>query len=310
MLNVMRQTREREVTSDAGHEIGLHQLDGIVAGGRRALPRGAAGKAVAAYMTAQVDAILGGDRELQRGTDPIHDTRVAIRRLRSTLRVFGTALDTAAVDDMDTELTWFAGLLGEVRDSHVQQRRFTEAVSRVPVDDVLGPVAATIADDLRSTEIRARKVVTEAMETPRYQALVSTLRLWAVRPPLATVKAKTVRRRAKKAKDKADTRLTEAIEVGDDEQLHRARKASKRARYAAELLTPISTSAAKDVKRYKKIQSALGDHQDSAVAAATIRRLGVTAGTTPGQNGFTFGMLYDRELQAAEKARRAARKLL
>jgi CHAD domain-containing protein len=33
---------------------------------------------------------------LREGTDPIHDTRVAIRRVRSTLRVFGRLLDRDA----------------------------------------------------------------------------------------------------------------------------------------------------------------------------------------------------------------------
>ncbi len=37
--------------------------------------------------------VFVGDLGLRRGSDPIHDTRVAIRRLRSTLRVFGKLLD-------------------------------------------------------------------------------------------------------------------------------------------------------------------------------------------------------------------------
>ena len=304
----MRQTLEREVTATAGHGIPLAPLDRIAPAKRR--PRGPAAKAVAAYLTEQIDAILDGDRELRAGTDPIHDTRVAIRRLRSTLRIFAKALDDSAIGDMDDELKWFAGLLGEVRDSHVQQARFTSALESLRVEDVLGPVEATITNDLRSTELRARTVVTDAMESPRYEALLSTLRVWKVQPPLSdAATTKTVRRRADKAKAKADRRLTEAVEAGEDELLHRARKASKRARYAAELLKPMRKSAGKDVKRYKKIQSVLGDHQDSAVAAATLRRLGITAGTTPGQNGFTFGLLYDREMHAAAQSRRAVRKL-
>ena len=92
--------------------------------------------------------------------------------------------------------------------------------------------------------------------------------------------------------------------------LHRARKASKRARYAAELRAPLDKSAKKTVKHYKKIQRVLGDHQDGVVATGTLRRLALVAGTTPGENGFTYGLLYAREQQAAEKARHDARKLL
>jgi hypothetical protein len=41
-----------------------------------------------------------------------------------------------------------------------------------------------------------------------------------------------------------------------------------------------------------------------------LRRLAITAGTTPGENGFTYGLLYAREQQAAESARRELRELL
>jgi len=48
-----------------------------------------AGRGLVDYMTKQIDAVFAGDLALRRGIDPIHDTRVAIRRLRSTVRVFG-----------------------------------------------------------------------------------------------------------------------------------------------------------------------------------------------------------------------------
>jgi hypothetical protein len=54
----------------------------------------------------------------------------------------------------------------------------------------------------------------------------------------------------------------------------------------------------------------LGDHQDGVVASAALRRLALTAGTTPGENGFTYGVLYAREQQAAESARSLVRELV
>ena len=71
-----------------------------------------------------------GERAHPVGSDPIHDTRVAIRRLRSTLRVFGTLLDGASIAGGDDGLEWFAGLLGEVRDSQVQRGGFRDALGR------------------------------------------------------------------------------------------------------------------------------------------------------------------------------------
>jgi CHAD domain-containing protein len=44
-------------------------------------------------------------------------------------------------------------------------------------------------------------------------------------------------------------------------------------------------------KHFKRIQSVLGDHQDTVVASEALRRMAVTAGTTVGGNGFTYGMV-------------------
>ncbi|WP_325661507.1 CYTH and CHAD domain-containing protein [Mycobacterium sp.] len=271
----------------------------------------AAGQALMGYITKQIDAVFDGDLGLRRGSDPIHDTRVAIRRTRSTLRVFGKLLDRDATGDIDDELKWFAGLLGEVRDCQVQRHRFQEALAQLPPELVLGPVANRINTDLQSHQLRARKVVAGAMNSQRYLDLLATLQQWRGEPPLSKPPSlKALKKRARHAERKADRRLAEAIEEGDDELLHRARKAAKRARYAAELCAPVEKRAKETVKQYKRIQTVLGDHQDGVVASATLRRLALTAGTTAGENGFTYGLLYAREQQAAETARRQVRKLV
>jgi len=271
----------------------------------------AAGRALMGYITKQIDAVFDGDLGLRRGSDPIHDTRVAIRRTRSTLRAFGKLLDRDAIGDIDDELKWFAGLLGEVRDCQVQRRRFQEALAQLPPELVLGPVANRINTDLQSHQLRARKVVAGAMNSQRYLDLLATLQQWRGEPPLSEPPSlKALKKRARRAERKADRRLAEAIEDGDDALLHRARKAAKRARYAAELRAPVEKRAKETVKQYKRVQTVLGDHQDGVVASATLRRLALTAGTTPGENGFTYGLLYAREQQAAETARRQVRKLV
>ncbi len=270
-------------------------------------------KALVDYLDAQINRILTGDIALHLDEDPIHDTRVAIRRLRSTLRVFANVLDTSEIGDMDSELRWFAGLLGEVRDCQVQQSRFSEALDGFPDDLVLGPVKSRIRKDLRAVERPARKRVTQAMQSARYEAIMAVLRRWCAEPPVnATVSTGTLRKRAWRAQRKADRRLEAALESGEDTMLHRARKAAKRARYAAELCAPLEKAqrTKRKIKHYKHIQSVLGDHQDTAVAAEVLRRMGVSAGTIVGENGFTFGMLYAREQQIARRCRQEARHLL
>jgi len=275
-------------------------------------PESTAARVFTEYLDAQVDAIVAGDIGLRRGQDPIHDTRVAMRRLRSTLRVFAQLLDDSAVGDLEDELKWFAGLLGEVRDCQVQRQRFTEAIDELPVDLVLGPVRSRVHHDLQAVELPARAAVAEAMDSPRYLAILAVLRRWRDQPPLRPgATAAQIRAASKKAQRKADRRLAAAMADDVPTAWHRARKACKRARYAAELCTglPGSTKATRMVKHYKQFQSVLGDHQDAVVAEETLRRMGVAAGTTVGENGFTFGLLLAREQRIAQECRAKAREL-
>jgi CHAD domain-containing protein len=275
--------------------------------------RSSAPRALEDYLNAQIDQIEDGDRQLRpgeaEGEDPIHDTRVAIRRLRSTLRVFAKGLE-GDLGNLDRELKWFAGLLGEVRDCEVQRRRFYEALDAMPEELVLGPVRSRIRNDLQAIELPARARLNEAMDSERYRALLAALRAWRDAPPVAPrIDAKILRKRARRAQRKADRRLAAALHSGDDKMLHRARKAAKRARYAGELCRPLGPGGKRTIKHYKQIQSVLGDHQDTVVATATLRQMAVSAGTTVGENGFSYGMLYAREQQIARRCREEALQL-
>ncbi|MGX9673624.1 CYTH and CHAD domain-containing protein [Mycobacterium sp. HM-7] len=278
-------------------------------------PVSPATRALHRYLSTQIDQIVLGDIGLRRERDPIHDTRVAIRRLRSTLRVFGKLLDQRAVGQLDEDLRWFAGLLGEVRDCQVQQRRLTTALDQLPEKLVLGPVRARVRNDLQAIELPARVRVTEAMDSPRYLAIMSALRAWRTAPPVAPEASATkLVKRARKAQRKADRRLTAALVTDgrDDTMLHRARKAAKRARYAAELCTDLggSKQTKRTAKQYKRFQSILGDHQDTVVASDLLYRMALASASTAGENGFTFGLLFDREQRTADECRAKARNLL
>jgi len=258
------------------------------------------------YLTEQIGLVLDGLQGLREGTDPIHDTRVAMRRTRSTLRVFEKLLDRDAARALESELKWFAAVLGDVRDAQVQLPRLRDALEEIPEVLVLGPVGSRINLDLRGIETPARQRVSEAMETPRYHNLVAELQRWSVGPPVLRGSEKKLGRTARKAGAKADGRLQDALQSDQDELLHRARKAAKRARYAGELIqwNAPSKKAKRTVKHYKKIQTVLGDLQDTVVARTVLRQLGAAAGTTAGENGFTFGVLYAREEHLARQARR------
>ncbi len=267
---------------------------------------GTLGAVLHAYLSTQCLEIVNGDLGLRLGRTVVHPTRVAVRRLRSTLRVFAPAFDSAQAAALEEELVWFAGLLGHVRDREVLSARLLEQVAQLPVEFVLGPVAAHLESVLREEQKRFSKPVTEALRSERYLALLETLNRWHQAPPFTEVAdqpAAAVKAYVKKAERKLYQRLSKAH--GDADALHRARKAGKRFRYASELSEPVlGKKAAKSIRQGKKLQKLLGEHQDSVVSADFLRSQGAAAGTSAEQNGFTYGILLAQEWQRARDIRR------
>ena len=94
-----------------------------------------------------------------------------------------------------------------------------------------------------------------------------------------------------------------------DVALHEARKSARRARYAAEAARPASGKPARTFARQmKKVQSVVGDHQDTVIARQAARDLGIGAHLV-GENAFTYGLLYERELHQAERLQAEARRV-
>jgi CHAD domain-containing protein len=265
---------------------------------------------VTRYVREQCDEILRGDLALRLGQPRVHKTRVAIRRLRSTLRMYGELIDPEPAQRLDVELTWLASLLGEVRDREVLLARLQAQVAELPAELVLGPVAADLDAVLSSERQRHLQELVVEASSSRHLELLEALARWRTEPPFlegAGAAADQVRPHVRVARQKLRKRLRQAQQAsgpGQEELLHRARKAAKRARYAAELAVPAWARAAQHAERAQDLQTVLGEHQDSVVAAAFLRRMGAEAGSHAGRNGFTYGLLLAGELERAARIRR------
>jgi len=276
-------------------------------------------KLVTDYLTVQLTVLVDAPAHVRAGEDVTHPTRVAARRLRSTVRVFPELFEVPGAARLDEELQWWAGVLGEVRDLDVQSERLGDALDAVPDDLAMGPVHRRLAEFVAVRRRDALAGVHEALDSPRYRALDALLRAWRSDPPFteaADVSAKKAARYVERADRKTHARLAKAAKAyrrgaaDADELMHRARKAGKRHRYAVELAAPVlGTKADAIVASRKEFQELLGEHQDSVVAAGLLRELGVQAGTS-GENGFTWGLLLAREQEAASRVVRELRHLL
>ena len=262
------------------------------------------------YLTVQLTLLVDAPTRIRAGEDVTHPTRVAVRRLRSTVRVFPELFEVPKAARLDEELQWWAGVLGVVRDLDVQSGRLDAALDAVPDDLVLGPVRSRLAEFVAVRRGAAVAALHEALDSPRYRALDALLHGWRADPPFtaaADVAAKKVARYVARADRSTHKRLARASrayrldEPDADELMHRARKAGKRHRYAVELAAPVlGRKADAVVAARKEFQELLGEHQDSVVAEGLLRELGVLAGAE-GENGFTWGLLHARE-QAVGRA--------
>jgi len=268
---------------------------------------GGRGGLVATYLREQCRAVLVGDARLrdEATPDPVHRTRVAVRRLRATLRLFPHVLALSAPerDRVDGELRWLGGLLSPVRDADVLGVRLMSELDRVPRSDVVGPVRDEVRRTLSGDREAALATWRVARDSERYRLLLGTLTTWFLTSPVvdgAPVRPRRVLRQAERA---VQRRLARSH---DSAGLHRARKAAKRLRYAAEALTPGVGRAGSAARRAKRRQSRWGEHQDLAVAADFLRRRSDLAATPPVRSGFTYGVLVNRLERKAARIRRTA----
>jgi CHAD domain-containing protein len=279
-------------------------------------------RVVTDYLRRQHAELVAGDIALRQGGDAVHATRVATRRTRSTLRVFGALFDERRARSLDGELAWYADMLGGVRDRQVQRARFADAIRNMP-DDFVTDAACDDVDEWLQAEQRERSSKLQgALASTRYLQVLSDMRSWAHAAPVtsrADAAPAALQHFARRARRKARKRIRQAVSTAEsassadghhvDVALHRARKAAKRARYAAELAAPVDRPkhAKKIIKRYKAIQNLLGEHQDAVVAAQLLREHAARASMPP---TVTYGLLYAQEEATAQRTRDLAVKTL
>jgi len=265
-----------------------------------------AGDAVLAYLRGQYDVIVHQDlRVRQDAADSVHQLRVAVRRLRSALRVYDRVVDGARTERVRDELRWLGRRLADARDLEVQHAHFRAALAALPAELVVGPVSARLTRHFGPAEAAARRAALKTLRDKRYRRLLDELDRLLSDPPLTERAGRPARKElakhVRRAYRKTDRRVRAAT---TDAELHRARKAAKRYRYALEVAEPVVGKKAKKArKRAKEFTRLLGEHQDGVVARPVLREQGMRSHLA-GENGFTFGVLYEQERARCDEVER------
>ena len=233
----------------------------------------------------------------------IHQSRVALRRLRAALGLFRDVvpglIEQRLLRAMAAEAKWLAGECGPARDLHVFLTESVEPPAEVK------RVAARLA---RSHIERART----ALSSARFSAFAAQVEAFVDSTPTGTGRLDEFGREQLEARHAKVERLGRKLASLDEERLHRLRIAVKKLRYAAGFLQPAFGGPGFDSSRAKayieatvRLQGALGALNDRAVAARMLADIAAAARPTE-QIGRALRKLGK---QAASGNKRRLRKL-
>lgn len=262
------------------------------------VPVGAAFAAIIGHL-AGVLLRLAPEAAADTGPEAVHQMRVALRRLRSAMRLFRRVIDATLLDDLKSDLKTLSQQLGPARDWDV----FTAGTGRAVVacfpDDRAVARLLTVAQRRRTESYKALAAYlhgagfhtlilrlgclaahrpweqphapAEAPGAPDAGAADADKRAAAIAAPLADFAGRSLSRQ-----------LAHVLRPGADlsalpaEALHALRIQGKRLRYAAEFFAPLypSRPTRRFIRRLAVLQDCLGHLNDGTVAAHLMAELG------------------------------------
>ncbi len=206
--------------------------------------------------------------------------RVATRRMRAAFDMFADVLPVRSVR-LRAELGWLASLLGDVRDLDVQIGRFDDWTEQMAGDH--REALDELADLLIAERVGARGLLLEALDSRRYERLVSGLtamlvqgpsaRSTAGRAPAVTAVPDLVEERHSAARKAA----RRAARTGVASDYHRLRIRCKRLRYSLEFASGLYDGELRGfVRQMTRLQDTLGSMQDAEVASARLQAIALS----------------------------------
>jgi len=214
--------------------------------------------------------------------EAVHQMRVALRRLRSAMSLFGPMLATPQTDQIKEELRWLMGILGPARDTDVF------------IEEILEPLAAPLADEpgyqALLTDYQARKQAcygsaTEVLHGARFTRLVLSLGKWCDGGdwllPMSEEQRQRLERPARELAiellDKREAKIRKGLRrlaTLDAPHRHLLRVQIKKLRYASEFFVSLfpGRKGKKTIAALGALQDQLGQLNDIAVAYESLKR--------------------------------------
>jgi triphosphatase len=250
--------------------------------------------AIAMLMSAAQKHLLANQAIVEDGRDPegVHQTRVALRRLRTVCSLLRKEVPSPAFHAFGCEAKWLMQVLGPARDWDVFVTTTLARLEKACAPDVDFAGLRRAAEPHRVASYAALR---EALIEPRYTRFQLSLRRWIERRNWRTeVPSYVLETLAEPVSALAGRVLTrlhcKALREGAHferlqiQERHDLRITLKKLRYAAEFFRPIFAqhpSAKRYVAQLSKLQDALGYANDSAATRSLLVSVTEQAEATP-----------------------------
>lgn len=214
--------------------------------------------------------------------EAVHQMRVALRRLRSALKIFKPLLADGPLDDLRSQIRWLLAQLGPARDAEVF---LSEIVAPVCADHPDAPALSELWQEFLRRRDADLEVARAATASPRFTVMLLELGRWSLAPTaqdnVAAQEKLTVF--ARKVLRRQWRRLLKA--GGDDlnhlpaEELHQLRILGKQLRYSGEFFAGLypKPKVKPLLATLASLQQNLGELNDLAVAAPRLAQSGGSA---------------------------------
>lgn len=238
--------------------------------------RSTIGDVTRAALAEATTVLIAADHAIRLDDDPLGARRASTsaRRLRADLRTLRPFLAGSPAADLRTELGWFIGRLGRVRELDVIDARVRAGLGAL--DEADQQVGRSILEQLAAVRRAARAGLVTSMSSPRYVQLLVTLVAAAAAPPLTDRGGDPARRHIHKLVRRPLRKLEREVRLHRDDpsdlDLADLRRRVKHARYASQLAEPVLSSASRHLTRaLAQLQDVLGELDEALVTERWLR---------------------------------------
>ncbi|HXN12911.1 MAG TPA: CHAD domain-containing protein [Candidatus Acidoferrales bacterium] len=213
--------------------------------------------------------------------EPLHQLRVASRRLRATIELFASVIYAAQLKIFRRDIPWIAHQAGACRECDVTSALIAARAGKIGtgLDTAIAPMIATLEEQRKAEHAK----LYELLGSKRYQGLLAKLSRPAIKKVGADRRLGVVAGQLIRPASRGAARLGEKLGVDAPTPVfHKLRVRIKRLRYELEMMAPLGAKRhRKALARLEALQELLGLYHDTTVAIAWLLSYAETAAAPP-----------------------------